>query len=280
MAFKQLAAAASLVLAVRAAPEAPVKECLDGECVNEESSLMAFRPPQGFMNMTKWFAGWGVSMCRNQYGVEFCCGDGECCGNVCKAKGDLCCTNDLGDTFPCQAGGECCGNGCAAPGSKCCNKGKPGYEYPVSEGTACAGDSIECINSHGNAFQCGAGSSCCGDICVAPGGGCCKSSGHSFVCGPNSKCCGNSCQAPGSKCCRTKGLDYPVTKDTKCVGWNSGSVVCQNRYGSEFQCGAKSSCCGDICAGEGSTCCQNVEGTDFVCAPGSRCGKNVCLARR
>lgn len=280
MAIKQLAAAASLILAVRAAPQAPVNECLDGECVNEESSLMAFRPPQGFMNMTKWFAGWGVSMCRNKYGVEFCCGDGECCGNVCKAKGDLCCRNDLGDTFPCQAGGECCGNACAAPGSKCCNKGKPGYEYPVSEGTACTGDSIECINSHGNAFQCGAGSSCCGDICVAPGGVCCKSSGHSFVCGPNSKCCGNSCQAPGSKCCHTKGLDYPVTKDTKCVGWNSGSVVCQNRYGAEFQCGAKSSCCGDICAGEGSTCCQNVEGTDFVCAPGSRCGKNVCLARR
>merc|ERR1712157_343537 len=81
--------------------------------------------------------------------------------------------------------------------------------------------------------------------------------GGNFVCGGNSKCCGNSCQAPGSKCCITKGLNYPVTKGTQCAGWNSGSTVCHNRRGDEFLCGAKSSCCGDVCAGAGSPCCQN-----------------------
>merc|ERR1712160_151419 len=57
----------------------------------------------------------------------------------------------------------------------------------------------------GDEFQCGAGSSCCGDICVGEGGACCQGSNHNFVCGSGSKCCGNTCQAPGSKCCHTKG---------------------------------------------------------------------------
>merc|ERR1711870_140136 len=181
--------------------------------------------------------------------MGFACGDGECCGQVCKAEGDL-----------------------------CCKKGKPGYEYPVAEGTACTSDSVTCINSNGNEFQCGAGSTCCGDICSGPGGVCCKGSSSNFVCGPGSQCCGNTCKAPGSKCCRTKGLNYAVTKGTKCAGWNSGSIVCTNRYGAEFLCGAHSSCCGDLCAGAGGVCCQNEQGHDFVCGAGSRCGKNVCLA--
>merc|ERR1712051_392127 len=169
---------------------------------------------------------------------------------VCKAEGGLCCRNDLGAAFPCQAGGECCGNTCASPGSKCCNKGKRGYEYPVAEGTACTSDSESCTNSDGKKFQCG----------------------------PGSPCCGNTCQAPGSKCCHTKGMNYAVTEGTKCAGWNSGSVVCKNRYGAEFLCGAHSSCCGNLCAGAGGVCCQNQDGKDFVCGAGSRCGKNVCLA--
>merc|ERR1719330_915954 len=92
--------------------------------MSEETALMALRPPKGSKNTTEWFDRWGVKMCRNNEGLEFACGDGECCGQVCKAEGDLCCRNDLCDAFPCQAGGECCGNACAAPGSKCCNKGK------------------------------------------------------------------------------------------------------------------------------------------------------------
>jgi len=267
------------VVAIRASSHWPSEQCADGECMNEESSLMALRPPKDSQNWTKFFGRWGVSVCRNDEGLEFACGDGECCGQVCKAEGDLCCRNDLGDAFPCQKGGECCGNACGAPGSKCCNKGKRGYEYPVAEGTACTSDSVTCINSKGDEFQCGAGSSCCGDICVGEGGACCQGSNHNFVCGSGSKCCGNTCQAPGSKCCHTKGLNYAVTKATQCAGWNSGSVVCENRYGVEFLCGARSSCCGNICAGEGSACCQNKEGTDFVCGAGSRCGKNVCLAK-
>lgn len=243
---------------------------------------MALRPPKASKNVTKWFnqwfERWGVKMCSNNEGLEFACGDGECCGQVCKAEGDLCCRNDLGAAFPCQAGGECCGNACAAPGSKCCNKGKRGYEYPVAEGTACTSDSETCTNSDGKKFQCGAGSTCCGDICSGPGGVCCKGSSSNFVCGPGSQCCGNTCQAPGSKCCHTKGLNYAVTEGTKCAGWNSGSVVCKNRYGAEFLCGAHSSCCGNLCAGAGGVCCQNQDGEDFVCGAGSRCGKNVCLA--
>jgi len=276
MALKTIAAASFLV-AVRASE---AHACVNGECLNsaesEEASLLAFKASRTF-NLSKWFSGFGLSSCFNDRGHFFPCGDGQCCGNSCKAKGDLCCRNSLGDSFPCQKGGECCGNACAAPGSKCCNKGKPGYEYPVAKGTACASESITCRGSNGQKFQCGAGSSCCGDICVGPGDTCCKGTGGNFVCGGNSKCCGNSCQAPGSKCCITKGLNYPVTKGTQCAGWDSGSTVCHNRNGDEFLCGAKSSCCGDICAGAGSPCCQNEEGTDFVCAAGGRCGKNVCL---
>jgi len=279
MALKKLAAAASLLLVVQAS-EASSDTCTNGECIDEESSLLALRTNKG-LNLTKWFKGFGMNSCFNSHGTFFPCGDGQCCGNACKAKGDLCCTNHKGYQFPCQKGGECCGNACAAPGSKCCNKGKKGYEYPVSKGTACAAavpKPVTCRNSQRKPFQCGAGSSCCGDICVGPGGTCCKGFGHSFVCGPGSKCCGNSCQAPGSKCCITKGLNYPVTEGTQCAGWNSGSTKCLNRRGDEFFCGPKSSCCGDICAGAGSPCCQNEQGKDFVCAAGNRCGKNVCLA--
>merc|ERR1719296_639661 len=176
-----------------------------------------------------------MNSCINEQGKFFPCGAGECCGNACKAEGDLCCKNHKGYLFPCQKGGDCCGNACAAPGSKCCNK--------VKKGTQCARagapppKSVTCKNSQGNKFQCGAGSSCCGDICVGPGGTCCKGFGHSFVRGPNNKCCGNSCEAPGSKCCITKGLNYPVAKGTECAGWNSGSVKCRNRYAQEFLCG-------------------------------------------
>merc|ERR1711992_270144 len=217
--------------------------------------------------------------CHNRRSEAFQCAAGDSrCGDVCVAAGDVCCTNVNGNNFPCQGkGGQCCGNACAAPGSKCC-KGKRGYEYPVAEGTACTSDSVTCTNSDGNAFQCGAGSSCCGDICSGPGGVCCKGSSSNFVCGPGNQCCGNTCQAPGSKCCHTKGLNYAVTEGTKCAGWNSGSVACKNRYGAEFLCGAHSSCCGNLCAGAGGVCCQNEDGEDFVCGAGSRCGKNVCLA--
>merc|ERR1712217_623956 len=193
-----------------------------GECMSEETALMALRPPKGSKNTTEWFDRWGVKMCRDNEGLEFACGDGECCGQVCKAEGDLCCKNDLGDAFPCQAGGECCGNACAAPGSKCCNKGKPGYEYPVAEGTACTSDSVTCINSNGNEFQCGAGSTCCGDICSGPGGVCCKGSSSNFLCGPHSSCCGDLCAG-------------------------AGGVCCQNEEGYDFVCGAGSRCGKNVC---------------------------------
>merc|ERR1712045_66418 len=210
-------------------------------------------------------------------GHFFPCGDGQCCGNSCKAKGDLCCRNSLGDSFPCQKGGECCGGACQAPGSKCCNKGKPGYEYPVSEAIACTEETVRCTNSHGDKFQCAANNTCCGDVCAGPGSVCCHTgSAPGFPCAPGNTCCGNSCQAPGSRCCVSKGMNYPVTEDSKCAGWELGSRPCVNRYGVSFWCSKDSTCCGDICAGAGSSCCQNQYGNDFVCAPGSMCGKNVC----
>merc|ERR1711879_433818 len=129
----------------------------NGECLNsaesEEASLLAFKTSRTF-NLSKWFSGFGISACFNDRGHFFPCGDGQCCGNSCKAKGDLCCRNSLGDSFPCQKGGECCGNACAAPGSKCCNKGKPGYEYPVAKGTACTSEySVTCREAMDNSFS-------------------------------------------------------------------------------------------------------------------------------
>lgn len=275
MAPRLFVAASFAVLALQASADVSTDTCADGECA-EENSLLSVRTEH--WNLTKYMNFWNVKMCINRKGHPFPCGDGQCCGDVCKAEGDLCCRNTNGNFFPCQQGGSCCGNACAAPGSKCCNKGKPGYEYPVAKGDACTSDSVTCINSHGDKFQCGRGSSCCGDICVAPGDVCCHSGKHSFACAHGNKCCGNSCQAPGSKCCQTRGLAYPVTKHTKCAGWKQGSITCINRRGQEFQCGAGSSCCGDICAGAGSACCQNQHGNDFVCAAGMRCGKNACIS--
>jgi len=80
--------------------------------------------------------------CSNRQGTKFMCAGGDrCCGDVCVAKGDICCENVNGNSFPCQGGGgQCCGNACAAPGSKCCKS--PLVEksrwYPVSKDTKCA----------------------------------------------------------------------------------------------------------------------------------------------
>merc|ERR1719384_443891 len=118
--------------------------CVGDECT-EEASLLSVKsfsdsdtPPWAHL-----FKSW--HKCKNRYGVEFPCGEGECCGDSCKAKGDLCCFNDNGNSFPCQKGGSCCGNACAAPGSKCCTAWN-GYKYPVSKDSDCARDSLQCYN--------------------------------------------------------------------------------------------------------------------------------------
>merc|ERR1719277_634415 len=54
---------------------------VDGECNDEESSLMQIRnAPQ-----TQWWSGMeGFSNCRNRLGDEFPCGEtGRCCGDIC-----------------------------------------------------------------------------------------------------------------------------------------------------------------------------------------------------
>lgn len=144
----------------------------------------------------------------------------------------------------------------------------------TSDGGVC------CWNRQGTGFKCGANSHCCGDVCVVDGGACCQNDlGNDFPCGAGSTCCGNGCAAPGSKCCElaTTGYKYPVTKDTACS--KELSIVCHNRNGVEFLCGADSSCCGDVCSEPGGTCCKNTMGNNFVCAPGNFCCGNACASQ-
>jgi len=144
----------------------------------------------------------------------------------------------------------------------------------TSDGGVC------CWNRQGTGFKCGANSHCCGDVCVVDGGACCQNDlGNDFPCGAGSTCCGNGCAAPGSKCCElaTTGYKYPVTKDTACS--KELSIVCHNRHGDEFVCGADSSCCGDVCSEPGGTCCKNTMGNNFVCAPGNFCCGNACASQ-
>lgn len=263
------------LLAIHAAASVEPGTCSGGECPNEENSMLSIRSTKKGINITKWFDKFGVNTCYNSDELPFACGDGECCGNACKAEGDLCCTNTQGYKFPCGGGGKCCGNGCAGEGSKCCNEGQEDA-YPVADGTACTDESVDCVGTQGQHFVCGKGSTCCGDLCAAPGDTCCQGVSHNFVCCAGNGCCGNSCLAPGSKCCDGKGLPYPVTIDTKCAG--SGQVVCHNPAGHEFLCAQNNSCCGGTCVAPGGVCCQNTHGDYFPCGQGSHCGTNVCLA--
>merc|ERR1712241_1450659 len=92
------------------------------------------------------------------------------------------CFNFLGGSFACGAGSTRCGNACAAPGSKCCrpHEGLEHEWYPVGQSTVCPDDnhaSVVCLNSLGHGFSCGAGSTCCGNACAAPGSKCCRPHG-------------------------------------------------------------------------------------------------------
>lgn len=97
----------------------------------------------------------------------------------------------------CAHGNKCCGNSCQAPGSKCCRV--KGLNYPVTKATKCAGwnsGSVPCTNNYGNEFLCGAGSTCCGNICAGPGSACCENQYQdNFVCAPGSHCAKNICLA-------------------------------------------------------------------------------------
>merc|ERR1712176_276057 len=188
-------------------------------------------------------------------------------------------------------GSTCCGNACAAPGNECCS-GETGYKFPAvkCEVNSEQAQAQRCVNREGFEFWCGSGSSCCGDVCVAPGGTCCQNSfGNDFPCGEGSSCCGNGCAAPGSKCCSLNGVDFPMADGVPCPtadgavetngAANSASgITCTNRHGAHFRCGEGSGCCGDICVGPGGHCCVNQFGSNFVCAPGSRCAGEICLA--
>lgn len=240
--------------------------CRGDACVDEETSLLSLRSAVAVKG----------TKCNNRFGVEFACGEGECCGDICMAKGGTCCQNALNADFACAEGNTCCGNACAAKSDKCCEDEDTGYKFPA---TTCPADAVQCTNRQGNQFICGEKSSCCGDVCVGAGGVCCVNEyGNNFPCGEGSTCCGNSCAAPGSKCCDVKGVKLPVTKDTQCPGGSATSITCTNRNGAEFYCGENSSCCGDICVGAGGQCCTNDNGNNFACGANSRCAGNICLA--
>merc|ERR1711879_218368 len=82
---------------------------------------------------------------------------------------------------------------------------------------------VQCHNRRGEAFQCAAGDSCCGDVCVAAGDVCCTNvDGNFFPCqGKGGQCCGNACAAPGSKCCRSPHVErsrwYTASVDAECA---------------------------------------------------------------
>merc|ERR1712014_123056 len=161
---------------------------------------------------------------------------------------------------------------------------------------------VQCHNRRGEAFQCAAGDSCCGDVCVAAGDVCCTNvNGNNFPCqGKGGQCCGNACAAPGSKCCRSPHVDrsrwYPVSNDTECAfdgssppavqgqrnaqaRHRSSRVQCHNRQGEAFQCAAGDGCCGDVCVAAGDVCCVNVNGNNFPCrGKGGQCCGNACAA--
>lgn len=206
------------------------EECSLGECGGEESSLLALHAAKvNVSEESETRRRRPPTQCVNRHGDQFVCAGGDhCCGDVCVAQGDSCCENTNGNTFPCGGPNSCCGNACKAPESKCCRNAQ-GYYYPVTQATKCAGkhwwpdfqrQGVHCINTHGDEFLCAAGNSCCGDVCVVPGGACCRNDAeNSFPCGSGSSCCGNACAAPGSKCCRNSGrkaLFYPVSQGTEC----------------------------------------------------------------
>lgn len=194
-------------------------ECQKGECSDEENALLSVKAAKHSSNATS-------TVCTNSFGVEFPCGQGECCGNICMAAGGTCCKNKFNEDFACAAGDSCCGNACASAESECC-AGIDGNQYPVAKGSDCSDDYVKCTNRNGNKFLCGPDSSCCGDVCSGLGGVCCVNNlGNNFVCGKDSTCCGNSCAAPKSKCCSNNGRQFPVTEDTLCPGEAVSSTKC------------------------------------------------------
>merc|ERR1719491_1240251 len=70
------------------------------------------------------------------------------------------------------------------------------------------------------------------------------------------------------KCSLPNGYKYPASEGTACAG---DYIKCKNRDSTTFYCGAKSTCCGDICVGEEGSCCQNSNDNNFACGAGSSC---------
>merc|ERR1719464_1489841 len=105
--------------------------------VSKETECRSPTPDGGVRRRRPGDVFWKDGKCINPDGVGHECGGGPetCCGWFCKAPNDKCCTNAVGDKFPCH--GNCCGNACAAPGSKCCKVGNFTEWYPVSKETEC-----------------------------------------------------------------------------------------------------------------------------------------------
>jgi len=277
-----------------------------GDCGSEESSLLAVRKHDSEVRRRL-----PAITCWNRQGNQFQCAGGDrCCGDVCVGKGDVCCENVDGNSFPCQGGGgQCCGNACAAPGSKCCKSSSVERSrwYPVTSDTECAFSdmvndsdaqssllaadkedsetrrrlpSTTCFNRQGAKFMCAGGDRCCGDICVGKGDVCCENvDGNSFPCqGEGGQCCGNACAAPGSKCCKSSSVEksrwYPVTKDTECAFTDT---VANATLESALLAVDKQD--SETRRRLPSITCYNRQGAQFMCAGGDRCCGDVCVGR-
>merc|ERR1712127_387211 len=217
--------------------------------------------------------------------------------------GDTCCTNAVGDKFPCGGKGSCCGNACTGEGSKCCKVGNFTEWYPVSKDTECRSPAY----TNGNVHQAIPGpvdeslllalpssSTSCG---AAPGDLCCTNAvGDKFACGGGGSCCGNACAGEGSKCCKVGNFSewYPVSVETECrsptsstgvrrrrpgdVLWKDGK--CINPDGVAHECGGgPETCCGWFCKAPGDTCCTNAVGDKFPCGGKGPCCGNACTGK-
>jgi len=220
---------------------APTEGMTEDSAPREESSLLSVRGEHSSEARRRL----PPVSCRNRHGALFQCAGGDrCCGDICVARGDICCENVDGYFFPCQGqGGQCCGNACAAPGSKCCGWPLPKSQwYPVSSQTQCA----RLAAIEGSASQEGAAED----------------------------------RAPEESALREASSLLAVRGEQNSEARRRlPPVSCRNRHGTLFQCAGGDRCCGDICVARGDICCENVDGYFFPChGHGGQCCGNACAA--
>jgi len=248
----------------------------------------------------KWedFKKAGFKKCVNCKGKKFPCWPGDCCGDICVAKGGTCCQNKKGAYFACAKGDTCCGNMCAPKGNYCCS-GVKGYLYPVSKEKYCPKEKDDKKKDWGKSGdkddQKKDWSKSTGKDDQEKYWG--KSSGkddHEKSWGKSgdkdeqekywSKSSGKDDQEKywGKNGEKDKGHKDAGSRDHHNGGGNAhGSKshalrLCKDRDGDTFPCGDDAFCCGDTCGSRGQVCCPNTAGGTFVCGEGSMCCGDTC----